>query len=117
MEPISIANAEHYIWGERCDGWHLLQREDLSVIQERVPPGQAEVQHLHRRSRQFFYILSGTATLVVGEAAIQLSPFQGLEVPPGVPHQFRNDSDAEVIFVVISSPQSHGDRQNLSDFP
>ncbi len=24
---ISIENAEHYIWGENCDGWHLLYRQ------------------------------------------------------------------------------------------
>jgi hypothetical protein len=32
MKPISIANAEHYLWGGDCDGWHLLQRNDLSAI-------------------------------------------------------------------------------------
>jgi hypothetical protein len=30
---VSIENAEHYIWGEICDGWHLLKRDDMSVIQ------------------------------------------------------------------------------------
>jgi hypothetical protein len=34
---ISSENAERYKWGEVCDGWHLLQRADVSVIQERVP--------------------------------------------------------------------------------
>ena len=33
----SLANAEHYVWGDGCDGWHLLKHPDLSVIQERVP--------------------------------------------------------------------------------
>ncbi|MBD3885122.1 cupin domain-containing protein [Phormidium tenue FACHB-886] len=122
MNPVDLATAEHYTWGggspytsdsPLCDGWHLLKREDLSVIQERVPPGGAEVKHLHQRSRQFFYILSGEATMVIDHKAISLSSSQGIEVPPGVPHQFRNDSAAEVIFLVISAPRSHGDRQTL----
>ena len=28
MSIISINNAEHYTWGEGCDGWHLLKRDD-----------------------------------------------------------------------------------------
>jgi hypothetical protein len=51
----SIENAEHYIWGEICDGWHLLKHDGMSVIQERVPAGGAEVMHHHNVSRQFFY--------------------------------------------------------------
>jgi len=65
MNVISKDNAEHYKWGEVCDGWHLVKSQNLSVIQELVPPGCSEVQHYHKRSEQFFYILSGTATLKV----------------------------------------------------
>lgn len=42
----SIETADHYVWGEVCDGWHLLRRKDLSVIQERVPAGRAQVHFL-----------------------------------------------------------------------
>ena len=113
MNKSSTSNAEHYKWGENCDGWHLLKRDDVSVIQELVPPGQAEVNHLHNVSRQFFYILSGTGTMQVGEDIFTLSPGEGLEIPPGTAHQFRNDSGADVSFLVISTPKSHGDRINL----
>jgi hypothetical protein len=46
--PTSTVDAEHYVWGSVCDGWRLLNEADLSVIQERVPPGQGEVRHFHR---------------------------------------------------------------------
>ena len=36
MALVSIKNAEHYFWGEKCDGWHLAKSSGLSVIQERV---------------------------------------------------------------------------------
>ena len=42
LKPVSTESAEHYRWGEACDGWQLLAREDLSVIEERMPPGTAE---------------------------------------------------------------------------
>ena len=59
MNPASKHTAEHYTWGEGCDGWHLLKSDNLSVIQETMPPGTAEVPHYHRHSRQFFFILEG----------------------------------------------------------
>lgn len=105
-----IATAEHYRWGAASEGWHLLRRADLSVIQERVPPGDRERRHFHHRARQFFYILRGEATLEIDGVRHPLREGQGIEVPPGVPHCFANASAAEVIFLVVSAPPSHGDR-------
>jgi hypothetical protein len=45
--PTSATTAEHYAWGAGCDGWHLVRAPALSVIQERMPPGAAEVRHRH----------------------------------------------------------------------
>jgi mannose-6-phosphate isomerase-like protein (cupin superfamily) len=109
------SNAERYAWGGDCDGWHLLKRDDLSVIKERVPPGRSEKRHLHRSARQFFYILSGEAALEIEGREYGLSAGQGIEIPPGAPHRFRNESGADVVFLVISSPKSHGDRVDLEE--
>ncbi len=110
---ISMENAEHYIWGEQCDGWHLLKRGDMSVIQERVPAGEAEVLHYHEKARQFFYILEGEGRMIFEDQEIVLRKGQGLEISPRVKHQFRNRSEADVHFLVISVPSTHGDRINL----
>jgi mannose-6-phosphate isomerase-like protein (cupin superfamily) len=109
---MSIENAEHYVWGEICDGWHLLKRDDMSVIQERVPAGGAEVMHYHNVARQFFYILDGQGTMVFEDREVTLNKGQGLEIPPRVKHQFKNQSDADVHFLVISVPSTRGDRVN-----
>lgn len=110
---ISIENAEHYIWGEKCDGWHLLKRGDMSVIQERVPAGGAEVMHYHERARQFFYILEGEGRMVFEDQEVILQKGQGLEISPRVKHQFKNGSQVDVDFLVISVPSARGDRINL----
>ena len=65
IRPISSADAEHYTWGDACDGWHLLRSPDLSVVQERVPAGAGEVMHFHKLSCQFFYILEGEGTIAL----------------------------------------------------
>ena len=111
---VSIENAEHYIWGEVCDGWHLLKRHDLSVIQERIPAGSAEVMHYHNVARQFFYILEGEGTMVFADKAIILCKGQGMEIAPEVRHQFKNQSKADVHFLVVSVPTTRGDRFNIA---
>jgi len=109
-DPISRETAEHYTWGANCDGWHLVRTPDLSVIQERVPPGGRETRHVHAQARQFFFILAGEAVLEVAGQRHSLAAQTGLEVEPGAPHQFRNESDHDVIFLVISQPPSQSDR-------
>lgn len=117
MNVMSTQNAEHYQWGDSCDGWHLVKSDALSIIQERMPPGTSEVTHYHRQARQFFFVLSGEATLSINGATATLQAQQGIEVPAGVAHQIRNESAADVIFLVTSVPKSHGDRVEVqSDF-
>lgn len=86
---VSKDRAEHYVWGEGCDGWHLVKSAGLSVIHERVPPGASEVRHFHRAARQFFFVLSGTVTIEVGGRVEVLRGHEGVEVPPGVPHRIQ----------------------------
>ena len=111
---ISIKNAEHYVWGNVCDGWHLLERDDMSVIQERVPAGGAELMHYHDKARQFFYILEGEATMAFEDHEVTLNKGDGIEIEPQVKHQFKNHSNADVHFLVMSVPSTRGDRVDLS---
>jgi mannose-6-phosphate isomerase-like protein (cupin superfamily) len=113
MKIVSTVNAEHYLWGQGCDGWRLLQGDDLSVIQERVPAGETEVMHYHQYARQFFYILDGNAQMVFENNSVALQKGDGIEIPPFAKHRFENTSNQDVIFLVISSPKSQGDRINL----
>ena len=110
IQKVSIEGADHYVWGHGCDGWHLVNQLSLSVIRERMPPGSAEVRHLHENARQFFFILAGTAVLEVNGSSHELRRGDGLDVPPGMPHQIFNKSNEVLEFLVVSQPHSHGDR-------
>jgi len=107
---ISKQTAEHYLWGDACDGWHLVRQPDLSVISERMPGGTAEVRHSHNRARQFFYVLSGQVLLEIGGEIEILTAHQGIEIASGVPHQIRNESGQDAEFLVISQPPAQSDR-------
>lgn len=107
---ISKENAEHYVWSGVCDGWDLLKTADLSVIQERVPPGSSEVEHYHEKAHQFFFVLNGQMTMKTDEGKVILKAGHGISIPPGMRHKVSNEGKRDVEFLVISSPKSHGDR-------
>jgi mannose-6-phosphate isomerase-like protein (cupin superfamily) len=110
LAKISIDSASHYRWGQGCDGWHLVRTAELSIIEERMPPGTSEVRHHHTRSRQFFYVLKGEAVLALDGSTVRLQANEGLEIPPGTSHRLFNGSTEDLSFLVISQPPSHEDR-------
>lgn len=115
MKPISTANAEHYLWGDHCDGWYLVRTDELNVIEEKMPPGTSERRHLHARARQFFYVLEGELTMEVEREEFVLGVGEGIEVAPGKAHQAFNRSGKSTRFLVTSQPPSHGDRVEQAD--
>ncbi len=111
--PIRTATAEHYTWGDPanlCDGWHLVRTAELSVIEERMPPGAAEQRHFHRRARQLFYVLAGELTMECDGTEHALRAGDALEIAPGVAHQALNRGEVDARFLVTSQPPGQGDR-------
>jgi mannose-6-phosphate isomerase-like protein (cupin superfamily) len=109
-KPISTATAEHYTWGNNCDGWYLVRMPELNIIEERMPPGTSETRHHHVRARQFFFVLQGELTIEIEHHEFGLKAGEGIEIAPGQAHQAINRSSAPVSFVVTSQPPSHDDR-------
>lgn len=108
--PVSMTSAEHYVWGDGCDGWLLASNDDLLIIQERMPAGTSEVRHFHRRAQQFFFVLDGELTLEKEGEVFQIGAREGIQIDPGIPHQAGNNTDNDTVFLVISAPGSRGDR-------
>ena len=117
MAKVSTDSGVHYTWGNACDGWHFVNQPSLSVIRERMPPGTAEVRHLHKTARQFFFVLAGVAVLELDGSTHELKCGEGLEVPPGSPHQIFSRGAEPLDLLVVSQPHSHGDREMASSVP
>jgi len=113
MKVKNTENSEHYIWGNNCDGWHLLKSESLSIIQEKMPPKTTEKLHYHSKSQQFFYILKGTATFEINNEIVEISENNGIYIQPNEKHRILNNTDFDLEFIVISEPKSHGDRTEI----
>src|SRR5579863_1545452 len=59
---INKSTAPRNVW-EAGESWTLTDQPRMYVLQERMPPGQAERRHLHRSVEQLYYILEGVATV------------------------------------------------------
>ncbi|GGG65028.1 cupin domain-containing protein [Edaphobacter dinghuensis] len=115
MKSVRAVDAEHYRWGDGCDGWYLVRTDELNIIEEKMPPGASERRHFHMRARQFFYVLEGELTMEVEREEFVLRVGEGVEVAPGRVHQVFNRSGRSARFLVTSQPPSHGDRVERAD--
>ncbi|MFD1737222.1 cupin domain-containing protein [Bacillus salitolerans] len=107
---ITKQTADHYQWGDKCDGWYFAKNKNQTVILEKMPPHTQENRHYHKQAHQFFFIITGTATIEISNEIFTLHSQQGIEITPGLPHQIFNKSDADIEFLVITQPPSKGDR-------
>lgn len=107
-EPVSPETVRSAVWDEHCTAYYLLDRPDLSVVQVLLPPGSSTRTHAHDRSRQFFDVLRGEATMSVGPRTYAVPAGSGIEVAPRVRHQLRNHTDGDLEVLVVSSPRVSG---------
>lgn len=117
MSIINRNNADHYKWGKECDAWHLLSTRRLSVIEERVPPGDSETPHYHRYATQLFYLLEGKVSFSLATDTFEMKPGESVHVMPGVIHKLENIGDGDAVVLVVSSPESHSDRYEAHQRP
>ncbi|QFG68940.1 GNAT family N-acetyltransferase [Ornithinimicrobium pratense] len=117
-DPISRGTARHAVWDDVCDAYHLVDRTDLGVVEEAVPSGAQGRPHQHARSREFFYVLAGEATIALGPQEVRVEEGSGVEVPAGTWHQVRNEGEDELRLLVVSSPRvaDSGPRQSPRPF-
>lgn len=108
------SNSQKYNWGQGCLGWHLLNKPELSIIQETMPPQTEEVRHKHLISQQFFFVLKGVATFEVDGEITIVTENEGIHIQNNRVHQIKNDSNDELEFLVISQPHAHQDRVTIN---
>ncbi|RFZ86036.1 cupin domain-containing protein [Mucilaginibacter terrenus] len=113
IAPLSKKSSVHYKWGENCDGWTFVENDNMSVKQERMPPGTSETMHYHEKATQFFFMLKGTAIFTLDGTVKVLTEHEGIEVKPGQKHRITNHSEADIEFTLYSHPSTKNDRINV----
>jgi len=84
----------------------LLQEEmeDFAMGITTVPPGVVGTLHAHPQTAEVWMFLSGHGRAVVGTEDRPTAPGDVVYTPPGVEHQFINDSDGPVTLFWLYSP-------------
>jgi mannose-6-phosphate isomerase-like protein (cupin superfamily) len=79
--------------------------ENLGARLWRLPPKSANTLHKHIRAEEFYFVLEGTGRIRVGDETLTIPKHGGVLVGPGSLRQVFNDTDAEVLWLIIGAPE------------
>ncbi|HET6409422.1 MAG TPA: cupin domain-containing protein [Chthoniobacteraceae bacterium] len=79
--------------------------ENLSARIWRLPPNSASTLHKHIRQEEFYFVLEGTGRLRVGEETLTVKKHGAVLVGPEEIRQVFNDTDAEVLWLIVAAPE------------
>ena len=79
--------------------------ENMGARLWRLPPQSANTLHKHIRQEEFYLVLDGTGRLRVGDETLTVPRYGGVLVGPDQLRQVFNDTDAEVLWLIIGAPE------------
>lgn len=79
--------------------------ENLSARLWRYPQKSAGTLHKHIRADEFYFVLEGTGRMRVGDETVTVPRYGGVLVGPDQLRQVFNDTDAEVLWLIIGAPE------------
>mgnify|MGYP003337109603 CR=1 FL=1 len=110
---ISKNNALVRHWGKASLAYQLCSVKNLSVKHEVMAPFDSEVMHYHVHTVQCFFILKGSAQIMLDDITYTLNANDSITVMTNVKHCIKNCSDSQIEFLVISQPEISTDRIEL----
>ncbi len=79
--------------------------ENLGARLWRLPPRSANTLHKHIRAEEFYFVLEGTGRMRIAADTITVPKYGGVLVGPDELRQVFNDTDAEVLWLIIGAPE------------
>src|SRR5207245_11650280 len=79
--------------------------ENLSARLWRLPPKSASTLHKHVRQEEFYFVLEGVGRMRVGDETLTVPKYGGVLVGPAQLRQVFNDTDTEVLWLIIGAPE------------
>ncbi len=79
--------------------------ENIGARLWRLPPRSANTLHKHMRAEEFYFVLEGTGRMRVGGTTLTVPRYGGVLVGPEELRQVFNDTDAEVLWLIIGAPE------------
>jgi mannose-6-phosphate isomerase-like protein (cupin superfamily) len=79
--------------------------ENMGARLWRMPPKSANTLHKHIRQEEFYFVLEGSGRMRVGEEILTIPRYGGVLVGPDQLRQVFNDTDAEVLWLIVGAPE------------
>lgn len=75
-----------------------------SLAEARLAIGQATTPHHHAVTEEIYYILTGSATMTLGDEMQRVGPGDAIAIPPGLRHTIENTGNEELVFLCTCAP-------------
>ena len=82
------------------------QSENLGARLWRFPPKSANTLHKHVRAEEFYFVLEGTGRMRVDQQTLTVPKYGGVLVGPQSLRQVFNDTDEEVLWLIVGAPEN-----------
>ena len=79
--------------------------ENIGARLWRLPAKSANTLHKHIRAEEFYFVLEGVGRMRVGEETLTVPKYGGVLVGPDQLRQVFNDTDSEVLWLIIGAPE------------
>jgi mannose-6-phosphate isomerase-like protein (cupin superfamily) len=79
--------------------------ENLGARLWRLPPKSANTLHKHIQSEEFYFVLEGVGRMRVGDKTLTVPKYGGVLVGPQELRQVFNDTDTEVLWLIVGGPE------------
>ena len=76
--------------------------ENLGARLWRMPPKSANTLHKHVRMEEFYFVLEGAGRIRIGNDTLTVPKHGGVLVGPDQVRQVFNDTDTEVLWLILS---------------
>ena len=71
----------------------------------KLPPRSANTLHKHPKAEEFYFVVEGTGRMRIGEETITVPKHGGVLVGPKLLRQVFNDTDEEVLWLIVGAPE------------
>jgi mannose-6-phosphate isomerase-like protein (cupin superfamily) len=79
--------------------------ENLGARLWRLSPKNANTLHKHIRAEEFYFVLEGVGRMRVGDETFTVPKYGGVLVGPDQLRQVFNDTDSEVLWLIVAAPE------------
>jgi 2-phosphoglycolate phosphatase len=84
--------------------------KNVTLAEATLKPGMATIEHVHKRSEEIYYFLSGAGIMKINGKKFAIKPGDGVLIPPGSRHKLKNTGRREIKFLcACAPPYSHSD--------